>query len=103
MGSPLKPEGLSSQRVRIVVATSVMLTFISYWRAGRHRIERFGIVGVLRLWHCGTGRGEIRSMVHRCGHAVLFHRPRGVRGELFHVRARWRLPRGQRGLRGNAR
>src|SRR3954453_4516191 len=33
MGSPSKPEGLSSQRVRIVVATSVMLTFISYWRA----------------------------------------------------------------------
>src|SRR3954462_13360634 len=33
MGSPTKPEGLSSQRVRIVGATSVMLTFISYWRA----------------------------------------------------------------------
>src|SRR3954470_11091532 len=32
MGSPLQP-GSTSQRVRIVVATSVMLTFISYWRA----------------------------------------------------------------------
>src|SRR5262245_2644457 len=31
MGSPLQPG--ASQRVRIVVATSVMLTFISYWRA----------------------------------------------------------------------
>jgi hypothetical protein len=27
------PDGNHSQRVRIVVATSVMLTFISYWRA----------------------------------------------------------------------
>src|SRR5450755_2418510 len=33
MGSPLQPAGSTSSRVRIVVATSVMLTFISYWRA----------------------------------------------------------------------
>lgn len=33
MASPFQPGGLSSDRVRIVVATSVMLTFISYWRA----------------------------------------------------------------------
>src|SRR3954464_14330425 len=32
MGSPLQP-GSTSDRLRIVVATSVMLTFISYWRA----------------------------------------------------------------------
>ncbi len=33
MSSPIKPEFPNSNRVRIVVATSVMLTFISYWRA----------------------------------------------------------------------
>ncbi len=33
MASPLQPAGSASSRVRIVVATSVMLTFISYWRA----------------------------------------------------------------------
>src|SRR5258707_240270 len=35
MSSPIQPAGAgsSSDRVRIVVATSVMLTFISYWRA----------------------------------------------------------------------
>ncbi len=33
MSSPLQPVGPSSNRVRIVVATSVMLTFISFWRA----------------------------------------------------------------------
>src|SRR5216117_3320207 len=33
MGSPLKPATSTADRVRIVVATSVMLTFISYWRA----------------------------------------------------------------------
>src|SRR6201999_454215 len=35
MSSPIQPAGpsSSSDRVRIVVATSVMLTFISYWRA----------------------------------------------------------------------
>jgi amino acid transporter len=33
MSSPLQPGPLNSNRVRIVVATSVMLTFISYWRA----------------------------------------------------------------------
>src|SRR4051812_28894755 len=34
MGSPSQPNSpLTSDRVRIVVATSVMLTFISYWRA----------------------------------------------------------------------
>src|SRR5579863_3041924 len=33
MASPPQPAGSTSSRVRIVVATSVMLTFISYWRA----------------------------------------------------------------------
>ena len=33
MASPLQPADSTSSRVRIVVATSVMLTFISYWRA----------------------------------------------------------------------
>ncbi len=33
MASPLQPGNSASDRVRIVVATSVMLTFISYWRA----------------------------------------------------------------------
>ncbi len=33
MSSPIQPGGSTSDRVRIVVATSVMLTFISYWRA----------------------------------------------------------------------
>src|SRR3954469_10981925 len=33
MSSPLQPGNSASDRVRIVVATSVMLTFISYWRA----------------------------------------------------------------------
>src|SRR5258705_9502307 len=33
MSSPIQPASPNSNRVRIVVATSVMLTFISYWRA----------------------------------------------------------------------
>src|SRR5690348_10676526 len=33
MASPLQPADSTANRVRIVVATSVMLTFISYWRA----------------------------------------------------------------------
>src|ERR1700738_2347358 len=33
MASPPQPADSTSSRVRIVVATSVMLTFISYWRA----------------------------------------------------------------------
>src|ERR1700732_3531459 len=33
MASFSQPAGLTANRVRIVVATSVMLTFISYWRA----------------------------------------------------------------------
>src|SRR3989475_6253219 len=33
MGSPFQPAGSTANRVRIVVAPSVMLTFISYWRA----------------------------------------------------------------------
>ncbi|MFY9559790.1 MAG: APC family permease [Terriglobales bacterium] len=33
MSSPIQPASPGSNRVRIVVATSVMLTFISYWRA----------------------------------------------------------------------
>ena len=33
MSSPLQPANSASNRVRIVVATSVMLTFISFWRA----------------------------------------------------------------------
>jgi amino acid transporter len=33
MASPFQPGSTNADRVRIVVATSVMLTFISYWRA----------------------------------------------------------------------
>src|SRR6185312_8817219 len=33
MGSTSQPNSPTPDRVRIVVATSVMLTFISYWRA----------------------------------------------------------------------
>jgi len=33
MSTPIQPASPGSNRVRIVVATSVMLTFISYWRA----------------------------------------------------------------------
>src|ERR1700730_9600083 len=33
MASPLQPAGSASSRVRIEVVASVMLTFISYWRA----------------------------------------------------------------------
>src|SRR5258705_11920841 len=42
MSSPIQPGSPNSSRVRIVVATSVMLTFISYWRAGAMVLHDLG-------------------------------------------------------------
>src|SRR5438445_13347467 len=42
MGSPFQPVSSTANRVRIVVATSVMLTFISYWRAAAIVLNELG-------------------------------------------------------------
>src|SRR5438105_3274231 len=42
IGAPFQPAGSATNRVRIVVATSVMLTFISYWRAAASVLNDLG-------------------------------------------------------------
>ena len=90
----------NSNRVRIVVATSVMLTFISFWRAAAIVLNDLGSSAFYAAGIAEQAVGQSRTVVHPRGHALLFHRSRGVRRELLDVRARRRLPRGQRSLGG---
>src|ERR1700686_2245840 len=58
MGSPLQPAGSTSNRVRIVVATSVMLTFISYWRGAALLLEEPCPPPFFFFWMPTAGGGE---------------------------------------------
>ena len=94
---------LGSNRVRIVVATSVMLTFISYWRAAAIVLNDLGSSA---FYACGIAEqavGKVRAMVIVGCHAVLVHGPRRLRGKLLDVRARRRLSCCQRSSRRHPR
>ena len=97
MASPLQPAGSTADRVRIVVATSVMLTFISYWRAAAIVLNDLGSSAFYAAGIAEQAIGKSAPWFILGGDAVLLRRARGLRGELFHVRPRRRLPRGQRG------
>ena len=95
MASPLQPAGSTANRVRIVVATSVMLTFISYWRAAAIVLNDLGSSAFYAAGIAEQAVGKSAPWFIVGGHAVLLRGARGLRGKLFHVRARRRLPRGQ--------
>ena len=90
------PSSPPSNRVRIVVATSVMLTFISYWRAAAIVLNDLASSA---FYACGIAEqavGKSAPWFIVGSHALFVHRARRLRGKLLHVRPRRRLPRRQR-------
>ena len=88
---------LKSPGVKVFVATSVMLTFISFWRAAAIVLSDLGLVGLLRRRRCREGHRQERSLVRAGGHAVQLRRAGHLHRVERDVRARRRLPRGQAG------
>ncbi len=88
-----------SNRVRLIVASSVMLTFISFWRAAAIVLNDLGSSAFYAGRHCGAGSRRGRTVVHPRHHAVQFRGARGVCRKLFDVHARRCLPGGERGTR----
>ena len=102
MSSPFQPTS-PSNRVRIVVATSVMLTFISYWRAAAIVLNDLASSA---FYACGiaeqaVGKSAPWFIVAR--DAVFIHGARRLRGKLLDVRPRRRLSSRQRSTRRNPR
>jgi hypothetical protein len=77
---------LPSNRVKLVVASSVMLTFISFWRAAAVVLNDLGS----SAFYAG---GIAEEAV-----ALLFCGARRLRGELFDVHPRRRVSRGEGGF-----
>ena len=92
-----KTENLSRPAIKVFVATSVMLTFISFWRAAAIVLVRSGLVGLLRRRRCREGHRQERSLVRSGGHAVQLCGAGHLHRVQRHVRARRRLSRGQAG------
>src|SRR3984893_9019429 len=73
MGSPLQPAGSTANRVRIVVATSVMLTFISYWRAAAIVLNDPGSSAFYAAGIAEQAVGEKAPRVIVAGVVFFFH------------------------------
>ena len=81
----------------MLVVTSVMFTFISYWRTAAIVLcdlasTAYYIGGIVEAAH-----RQGRTLVHPGGHALQLRRPQRVHRELLDVRPRRRLPRRQGG------
>ena len=84
-----------SQSNRVVVATTVLLSFISFWRAAAIVLARPGIDRVLRGRHRRAGHRTGRAVVRSRRDALLVGRPRDLHRELGDVRPRRRVSRRQ--------
>ena len=74
MASPPQPADSTSSRVRIVVATSVMLTFISFWRAAAIVLSDLASSAYYVGGDRRAGHRQDRSLVHPGRDAVLLSR-----------------------------
>ncbi len=86
-----------SNRVRLIVASSVMLTFISFWRAAAIVLCDLGSSAFYAGRHRRAGGRRGGALVHPRHHAVQLRGARGLRRKLFDVHPRRRLPRGEGG------
>ena len=82
---------------QVIVVSSVMFTFISYWRTAAVVLcdlasTAYYIGGIVE-----TGDRPGRALVHPGGHALQLCRPLGLHRKLLAVRPRRRLSRGQGG------
>ena len=81
---------------KVVVATTVALAFISFWRAASIVLSDLASSAFLRRRHRRTGGRTQRGLVCSGRHAVQFRRAFRVSRKLLDVRARRRLRRGAR-------
>jgi len=85
-----------STTAKVVVATTVALSFISFWRAAAVSAERPRLIRILRGWHRRARHRKKRPLVHPGGNAVQLCRALDLHGIEQHVRARRRLRGGAR-------
>ena len=86
-----------SATTRVVVATTVMLSFISFWRASAIVLSDLASSAYYVGGIAETSDRQVGALVHSGHHAVLLRGPRHLRGKLQHVRARRRVQSGARG------
>ena len=77
---------------KVVVATTVALSFISFWRAAAIVLATW-LVGILCRRHRRAGHRAKRSLVHPGRDALQFCGSLRLHGKLQHVRSRRRLCR----------
>jgi len=70
---------------RVLIATTAMLSFISFWRAAAIVHERSGLVGFLCGRYCRAGHRQVGSVVYPRNHAVFLRSALDVHRELQHV------------------
>ena len=89
--------------VQVVVATTVFLSFISFWRAAAIVLADLGSSAFYAGGIAEQAVGKAAPVVHPRRHAVLVRRPGDLHRKLDHVRAGRRLPRRQGGDGRHAR
>ena len=80
---------------RVIVATTALLTFISFWRAAAIVLNDLASSAYYAGGEAEGLHRQDRSLVHPGDHAFLVRRARGVRRKLQHVRPRRRVSRRQ--------
>ena len=83
--------------VKVVVATTVMLSFISFWRAAAIVLSDLASTAYYVGGIAEGGHRQIRALVHPGDHAVLVRGARHLHRKLLDVRARRRVQGGARG------
>ena len=95
--SSTQPQTPSPGGQRVLVATTAMLAFISFWRAAAIVLNDMGSSAFYAGRDCGAFHRQDGSVVHPRHHGAGLCGAIGLHRELQHVCARRRLPRGQGG------
>jgi hypothetical protein len=80
---------------RVIVATTALLTFISFWRAAAIVLNDLASSAYYAGGEAEAYIGKTAPWFILGDHVVFLRGPRGLRGKLQHVRPRRRLPRGK--------
>jgi len=80
--SPACPGGRGNAVPRVIVATTALLTFISFWKAAAIVLNEPRFFRLLRRRRSRGLRRQDRSVVHSRHHAFLVRRQPRLRGKL---------------------
>ena len=100
---PVSEGARSASLPRVLVATTAMLTFISFWRAAAIVLNDLASSAYYAGGEAERLHRQVGAVVHPGDHAVFLLRARDLHGKLQHVRARRRVPRGERSAGRHAR